>query len=202
MAPQRQRVLFTATLLIIAVWLAAWAAYTLARKSKLTADKVIAHQSSLELEKLPAEARRKALQSLVDKLNALSTDERAKWHLDWDWFRQLTEEEKSWFIDAFLPGEMTRALAYFERLPRAQQQKDIDSALEELRRHAANPRRPAPGDSTNGPIFSPELDQKIRTMGLSALYGQASAQTKAELAPLLLEVQRQMENGMLDSNRF
>ena len=202
MPRHRQRVFFTAVLAILGVWLLAWAAYTLAKKSKLTADRVMAYQDSLDLDKMSAEARRRALQLLVDKLNALSADERSKWHLDRDWFRRLTEEEKSWFIEAVLPGEMKRALAYFEKLPKAQQQRDIDNAMEDLRRHAANPRRPTARDASNEPMVSPELDKKIRTMGLNALYTQGSAQTKAELAPLLLEVQRQMENGVLDSNGF
>ena len=55
---------------------------------------------------------------------------------------------------------------------------------------------------TNPPLFSPELDKKIRTTGLNALYSKGSAQTKAELAPLLMEVQRQFESGQLNMNRF
>jgi hypothetical protein len=72
--------------------------------------------------------------------------------------------------------------------------------MRELREHAANPHRS--NNETNGPLVSPELDKKIRTMGLNALYSQGSAQTKAEMAPLLLEIQRQMEHGLLDANGF
>ena len=170
----------------------------------MTAERVYAYQNSLALDTLSAEQRRKALQALVDKLNALSPEERQKWHFDRDWFRQLTDEEKSWFVDAFLPGELKQALAFFEKRPKEQQQKDIDDALRELREHSANPGRAVGGGAggTNGPLVSPELDKKIRTMGLNALYSQGSAQTKAELAPLLLEVQRQMERGQLDLNQY
>ena len=95
---------------------------------------------------------------------------------------------------------MKRALAIFEQQPKEKQQKDIDEAMRQLREHAANPHRP--NNDTNGPLVGPELDKKIRTMGLNALYSQGSAQTKAEMAPLLLEIQRQMEHGLLDANGF
>jgi hypothetical protein len=204
MASQRQRPLYIAAAAIVLVWLLAWAGYYLAKKSKMTADRVYAYQNSLDLEKMSAEERRKALQALVDKLNALSPDERDRWRFDQDWFRRLSDEEKSWFIEAFLPGEMKRALSFFERQPKEKQQKDIDDMLHDLREHAANPGRRSGGrsDDTNGPLISPELDKKVRTMGLNALYSQGSAQTKVELAPLLLEVQRQMERGILDANGY
>ena len=76
--------------------------------------------------------------------------------------------------------------------------------MKELRRHAVNPRADPLGGrtGTNGPLLSPELDKKIRTIGLNALYSQGSASTKAELAPLLLEVQRQFESGQLNLSHF
>ncbi len=184
MPQRRQRPLYLAAVVIVFVWLLAFTGYTLAKRSKMTAERVYAYQNSLDWDRMSPEQRRKALQALVDKLNALSPDERNRWHFDRDWFRRLTDDEKSWFIDAFLPGEMKRALAFFEQQPKEKQQKDIDDAMRELREHASNPNHAS--TDTNGPLVSPELDKKIRTMGLNALYSQGSAQTKAELAPLLL----------------
>ena len=154
---------------------------------------------------MAAADRLKALKKLAEMLNALSPEERQLWRLDLDWFRQLSDEEKAYFLDAFLPGEMQMALQMFEKWPKERQQREIDNALKELRKNVANPqgnRGFLGNDGTNAPVLNPELDKKIRTIGLNTLYSKGSAQMKAELAPLLMEVQRQFESGQLNLSRF
>jgi hypothetical protein len=201
---QRNRPLLIAVGAIIAGWLLAWSGYVICGHTKMTAEKVRKFQASLDFAHLSAADRLKALKALAGKINAMSPEERQLWRLDQDWFRQLTEEEKATFLDAFLPDEMRTALRMFERWPKQRQQQEIDQAMRELRRNAANPGSRGLGglDGTNGPLFSPEMDKKIRTMGLNSLYSQGSASTKAELAPLLMEVQRQFESGQLNLSGF
>ena len=200
---QRNRPLLMGAVAIIAAWLLAWSSYVICGHTKTTAEKVRKYEASLDLAHMSSAERLKAIKSLAEKINAMSPEERQRWKLDLDWFRQLTEDEKAFFLDAFLPGEMKTALRMFEQWPKERQQHEIDQAMKELRQHAADPRgHPIGGqDATNGPLFSPELDKKVRTMGLNALYSQGSAATKAQLAPLLMEVQRQFESGQLSLSR-
>jgi hypothetical protein len=204
MSPQQRPVLLAIGAIALA-WLLAWSGYVIFRHSKMTAAKVNQFQRSMDLTRLSAAERLKALKGLLERLNALSPEERQQWMLDMDWFRQLTDEEKAYFIDAFMPGEMKVALHLFEQWPKDRQQQEIDRALKELQDHAGDRRRlprSFAADGTNGPALSPDLDKKIRTMGLNTLYSQGSAQTKAELAPLLIEVQHQLENGQLNLQGF
>jgi hypothetical protein len=204
MSPYTQRPILIAIGALALAWLLAWAGYVIARHSKMTAERVTQYQHSIDLARLSAADRIRFLKGLAERLNALSPDERQNWHLDQDWFRQLTDEEKAYFIDAFLPGEMQTALRMFERWPKDRQQQEIDQALRELRNNAVNPGAGQTRglDGTNPPLLNPELDKKVRTMGLNTLFSQGSAQTKAQLAPLLIEVQRQLESGQLNMNGF
>jgi hypothetical protein len=200
----RQRPILKMVFAIVLAWALAWSGYVISKHSRMTAEKVRHYQNSIDLAHLSAADRLKALKALAEKLNALSPEERQLWRLDLDWFRQLTDEEKAYFIDAFLPGEMQMALRMFEKWPKERQQQEINNAMRELRAHAVNPEAHPLSDlnGTNGPLLTPELDQKIRTIGLNSLFSQGSAQTKAQLAPLLMEVQRQFESGQLSLSKF
>src|SRR4051812_20163468 len=134
----KQRPVLKMVCAIGVAWALAWSGYVISRHSRMTAEKVKQYQNSMDLAHLSAADRLKALRTLAEKLNALSPEERQLWQLDLDWFRQLTDEEKACFIDAFLPGEMQLALRMFEKWPKERQQQEIDKAMRELRAHAAN----------------------------------------------------------------
>jgi hypothetical protein len=203
MFKQWQRFLALATAAIVGIWLVAWAGHWYFESLKMTADKVQAYVESVDFSKLTGAARAKALKELQDKLNALSYAERQRLRgerLVKNWFAQMTEEEKTQFIQATLPAGFKQMISAFEQLPEDKRRKLIDDAMKHLRE--ANNRAPAGGDATKGgtnapPPISSELEGKIRTIGLNSFYSQSSAQTKAELAPFLEELQRQMESGRL-----
>jgi hypothetical protein len=144
---------------------------------------------------LSGEERAKALQRLADMLNRLSIEERRQARVEragMRWFEQMTEGEKGEFIEKTMPTGFKQMLTAFEELPEERRRKTIDDALRRLREQAGNTQRRG---GTNDPAISPELEGKIRTIGLRTFYSQSSAQTKAELAPVLEELQRSMESG-------
>jgi hypothetical protein len=186
---------------IIAIWAVAVVGYRYARNARVTADKVKAYAESVDLSKLSGEARAKAIRKLADMLNALSIEERRKARVERaaaGWFEQMTEEEKGAFIEVTMPTGFKQMLAAFEQLPEDKRHKSIDDALRHLREEQSRIQAGEgdPNSGTNGePVLSPELQAKIRTIGLKTFYSQSSAQTKAELAPVLEELQQVMESG-------
>ncbi len=202
MLNQRRKFVILAISAIVGIWVVVWAAQAYFAHIKMTADKVRAYIASVDFGKLTGDARAKALKELEDKLNALSYEERQKLrgeHLIGDWFAQMTEDEKAQFIEATMPTGFKQMIGAFEQLPEDKRKRMVDDALKNLReqnqRMANGTDVSAP--ATNGPPISPELEAKVRTIGLNTFYSQSSAETKAELAPVLEELQHAMESGRM-----
>lgn len=203
MANPRRRALLWAAVSLAAVWTVAGTAHYFFRRAKVTAEKVAAYLHETDLEKLAEAERGPALQKLSRDMAALPLEERRLARMDesWQkWFASMSDAEKSALIEATLPSGFQQLIASFEQLPEDKRQKLIADALRDLRRERADAAS-EPGSAvridTNAPPLSPDLQQKVVKMGLSAFYAQSSAQTKAELAPVLEEMQRLMESGRL-----
>ena len=191
MAGNRHRPILIAAIALVLVWLLSWGGYVIAGKARMTPDAVRAYASSLDLNKLSAADRARALRELAEKYNALTFDERRGLRPDTNLFAQMTEEEKASFIEATMPTEIKQALIAFDQMPADRRQRLIDNALHNLRSHPDGP----DAGSNGAPQFSPEEEAKIRSLGLKTFYSESSAETKAELAPLLNELQNQIQNG-------
>jgi hypothetical protein len=212
----RQRPIIYAAAAIIAAWAVAMAGYAIARHSKMTPEKLRACMQTTDLGKLTGSARAQALSDLADKINRLTPEERRQARIGrlWaGWFEAMTEDEKSVFLDATLPSGFKQAISGFEKLPQEKRQKALDTAIKRLREARENPdlANSGPGSfsGTNNPVsgtnapsvLSEDLQKKIVMTGLKTFYTQSSAQSKAELAPLLEEIQKTMQAGRLFRNR-
>jgi len=207
MLNQRYRVLGWAMAALVGIWLVALTAWWVSERLKVTPEKVQAYVNSLDFNKLSGADRAKAIESLAEMLNQLSFEERQRLRADrtaYQWFEQMTEEERGQFIEATMPTGFKQMLAAFEQQPEDKRHRTIEEAINRLRE--TNKRIGAgqfePGRGTNRPpMMSEELQAKVRTIGLQTFYSQSSAQTKAELAPLLEELQRAMESGRMMRRR-
>jgi hypothetical protein len=137
-------------------------------------------------------------------MKALPIEERRKARLEseWNrWFTEMTDEEKSAYLDATLPSGFKQMLASFEQLPEEKRKKAVNDAVKELKRSrdsGENGETEGIRTGTNAPPeLSAELQKKMLTIGLNTFYSSSSAQTKVDLAPFLEEIQRSMENGRL-----
>ena len=206
MIDRRWRALFYAAAALVGVWLLAGAGYLISNRSKITAEKVVRYLQTTDFEKLSGADRAGALRELARRMNALPYEERRKARMaaDWErWFAAMSDQEKGEFIEATMPTGFKQMLSAFEQLPEDKRRRAVSDAMRQLKRGreelAGETREESPFRfSTNGPPpLSEELQQKVVTIGLKTFYSESSAQTKAEMAPLLEEMQRAMENGAL-----
>ena len=197
----RHKPLAIAAAVLVAVWAVAMAGYVIAKNSKVTGEKVRAYLANTDLSKLKDKDRAKALKRLADYLNQLPVDERRTTRMDreWEkWFKEMNDQEKGDFLEATMPTGVKQMLTAFEQLPPDKRQRAVQESVKRLREARNDPRL---GNQWQGkeapPPLNPELEKRAAAAGLGAFYSQSSAQTKAELAPLLEEIQRAMESGRM-----
>lgn len=197
----RHKPLATAAGVLVAVWVVAMTGFVIAKNAKVTGEKVRAYLADTDLTKLQGADRAKALKRLADYMNQLPADERRTTRMDreWEkWFKAMTDQEKGDLIEATMPTGVTQMLTAFEQLPPEKRKKAVEDSLRRMREARNDPRNAAQWQGRDAPPpLSPELQQRAAAAGLGAFYSQSSAQTKAELAPLLEEIQRSMESGRL-----
>jgi len=197
MLTQRQRHVAWAIAAVVGLWILAFVGYLIAQHTKVTAEKVRAYAESVDLSKLSAADRAKAVDKLADMVNALSPEERRQERRERDstgerWFNQMTDDEKGQFIEKTMPSGMKQMLASFEQMPEEQRKRAVDRAVKQMAEEQARG-----GVGQNQAPVSDELRQKAIRIGLQQFYNQSSAQTKAELAPLLEQLQQVMESGAM-----
>jgi hypothetical protein len=197
----RHKPLATAAVVLVAVWVVAMTGFVIAKNAKVTGEKVRAYLADTDLTKLQGADRAKALKRLADYMNQLPADERRTTRMDreWEkWFKAMTDQEKGDLIEATMPTGVTQMLTAFEQLPPEKRKKAVEDSLRRMREARNDPRNAGQWQGRDAPPpLSPELQQRAAAAGLGAFYSQSSAQTKAELAPLLEEIQRSMESGRL-----
>jgi hypothetical protein len=199
----RRRPVYFALAAIVAAWLLALGGYALAAHWKMTAEKLRAYLAQNDLNQLSGEARAKALRDLEAKINALSAEERRNARLGklWNkWFEEMTEAEKSEFLEATLPTGFKQMLTSFEQQPPEKRKQAIDNAIKNLktaRESSPEEYQQANASRTNGPVLSEDLQKQVAVIGLKSVYSDSSAEAKAELAPLLEEIQKNMESGRM-----
>ena len=140
MFSQRHRVLVYAVAVLAGVWALVAVGYVVADHLKVTADKVRAYVESVDLSKLSAADRARALQKLEDELNALSLEERQHLrmnHLLDRWFQQMTEAEKEAFVESTMPTGIKQMLDAFDQMPPDKRQRTVNNAIKQLREDRA-----------------------------------------------------------------
>lgn len=203
MNPKTRRLLIVGGF-IVAIPLIAWVGYSIVEASRVTADKVSQYANDLELNGLKdGAARAEALSRLEAMILRLSPEERRKWQRGGAWvkiFHEMSEREKDVYIEATMPSDFKQWLNSFDGLPLDERRKYIDLISEHLRStHELmtdhEPGQTIPMDGTNTPPqLSAELERRAWTIGLKNFYTESSAETKAELAPFLEELQHETQH--------
>jgi hypothetical protein len=174
--------------LVAAVWLIAAIAIHFARASQPTAASVAEYVHSTDLASLQGDARARAITRMEKMMNRLDADDRHQ--LDRDgaarrFLHEMTPAEQDAYLDATLPTGFQQLMDSFNKMDPAKRKKIVSDAVARLKEHEGQ--GPPPGENAN-------IVQHVVDQGLKSFYSDANADVKLDMAPLIEQIQRNMEN--------
>ena len=125
-----------------------------------------------------------------DQLNEVSFEDRQQLERSGAtrrFFLSLTPAEQMAFLDATLPADFRQLMEAFNKMEPAKRKEFVSRALDEMRKHE--------GEEHPHGEFDEQAGQRIADQGLKAFYSTADADTKLDLAPLVEQMQRNLQMG-------
>lgn len=203
----RKNVIVRAVLVLALVWAGVWGLRAIAGSRKITAERVnreiaganFADWSDRKTVPDNAEGKRrlKEIARISDMVNRLDFQEREKNRRNREgeaFFRKLSAQEKSLFIDLTVMESMNRFMEALDAMPPEQRKKFVERGLKEVKEGRTEE------DMARADKLGSELLEKISQEGMRAYFEKSSADTKLDLAPLLEAVNETMQG--LRGNEF
>src|SRR5688572_2673592 len=176
-----------AIVLLGAVWLIAGGTIWWARATKPTPERLVTFIEKHPLESQSSAKRGETIDKVADQLNALTYEQRRQIrggkNLD-SFFRALTPDEQARFLDRTLPTGFKQMMDAFNKMTPEKRRRFVEKTLKEMREQ-------------EGEDPPPEADdkhiEKIIQEGLKSFYSDASAEVKMDFAPLIEQMQKNLQ---------
>ena len=176
-------------LALAAVWLVAGSGMWWLHATRPTPQSVTAFLDGSNLAARAGRDRARTIRNAESQLNDLTPEQRGELQRNGStrrFFGALTREEQSAFLDATLPADFKQLMEVFNKMEPAKRKEFVARALEEMQKHAGDGPPPGVDDDMRG---------KIVDQGLKSFYADADADTKIDLAPLIEQMQRNLQFG-------
>ncbi|HEX8313061.1 MAG TPA: hypothetical protein VF614_17180 [Chthoniobacteraceae bacterium] len=176
-----------AAVVLAGVWLVAGGLILWARHARPTPESIAKLVEQQQLEGRSTADRMRALEKVADQLNALDYEQRREVRLSRKldrFFRALTPEEQARFLDLTLPSGFKQMMEAFNKMEPEKRKKFVERAVNEMKEREGEQRGPGSDDPNVGKI----IDQ-----GLRSFYSDASAEVKMDLAPLIEQMQQNLQ---------
>lgn len=171
--------------LLLLVWILAAVGIFWARSARPTPEKLITYLQDHPLSESTNE-RQKLIEQVAERLNKLDFEQRRTLREDDSlekFFRALTPDERREFLAATVPEGFRQMMTALNNMEPERRQELVDRALADLRR--------------DSPRQIERLDEdevrKIFAQGIESFYEQANADVKMDFAPVLEELQQNIQ---------
>ncbi|MDB6174174.1 MAG: hypothetical protein JWL59_3485 [Chthoniobacteraceae bacterium] len=178
---------------VVIIWALAGGAIYWARKARPSAESVTAYVQATDIESKNGNERAKSIRHLEDMLNGISYEERQELHRQEttrDFVRKLTPAEQMAFLDATLPAGFKQMMESFNKMEPARRKRILEKALEDMKKQASEA-----GTTSDAPPVDVRMTQRMVDEGMRAFYNDANAEVKLDVAPLIEQMQRNLQSG-------
>jgi hypothetical protein len=196
----RWNVIVKAIGVLALVWAVVWGIRELADSRQITADRVQREIEKADFsdwsdrvtvpENSEAKHRAKEIERISDLINRLDFHEREKnrhSRASEDFFRKLSAQEKTRFIDLTVMESMNRFMEALDAMPPEQRRKFVEQGLREVEEGRTE------ADLARAEALGADLLERISQEGMRAYFEKSSAETKLDLAPLMEAVNETMQ---------
>jgi hypothetical protein len=173
---------------VAAVWLVAAGAIHFAHSAKPTPESVAIFLQTTSLDGKPEAERAKLIDKGAAMLTRLSYEERTQLRQERvpeKFFATMTKDEQGRFLDATLPSGFKQMMEAFNKMKPEKRREFVKHALEDMKKHEGE--TPPQRD-----LDDPNV-RRIIEQGLRSFYSDASADVKLDLAPLIEQMQRNLQ---------
>lgn len=171
---------------MLGLWVVAGGVIWWTRAARPTPQKLAAYIEEHPMAGLEGQRREEVILRVADNLNKLDFDQRRELRAEGalrTFFESLSPDERSRFLDLTLPEGFRQMMLALNKMDPERRRKLVTRALDDLR--SASPEL---ADRVNE-----EEVRKIMAEGVGAFYEQASAEVKMDFAPVLEELQRNVQ---------
>lgn len=173
--------------ILAAIWIVAAVVIALSRSASATPEKLRAYVESHPVEGLDAAQRAGIIEKTAGQLNRLSFEQRRELREGGTlrhFFEGLDPAERSRFLDLTLPEGFHQMMSALNKMSPEKRRRLVQRVLDDLRKNAPE---------TADRIHEDEV-KKILGQGVSSFYEEANADVKLDFAPVLEELQRNLQN--------
>ena len=178
--------------LVAAVWLAAAIVIHFAKASQPTAASVTAFVNATDLNSLQGDARARAIARMEKMMNGLTFDDRneidrsgANRHF----LHSLTPDEQGAYLDATLPAGFQQLMDSFNKMDPVKRKQIVTDAIARLKEHEGDHEGEGAPPAADSAVM-----QHVVNQGLKSFYSDANADVKLDLAPLIEQIQVNLQH--------
>ena len=172
---------------LVAIWGAAAVVIWVSRSASPTPGKLKAYVEAHPLAGADGAGRERILEKTAALLNGLSFEQRRELRETGavrGFFESLTPPERARFLDLTLPEGFRQMMSALNKMAPEKRQKLVQRVLDDMKKNAPQ---------SAGRISEDEV-KKIVGQGVSSFYENANADVKLDFAPVLEELQRNLQS--------